>query len=182
MRRLVAVASTFVLFAGLFGTSFSQTKCIWIETSENGKAASKIGISYNIAKILAGSSGDFDLDGAKVRFDTLIYAYKTGNTVRITDSTGNDESKIYGGTFDEPMKESTDRHNYLVVENTDSNGTVKVTKLRSESVAAVGIVIAMIGSKNIDEDIDKIESALEPGGILYIRDMKKETSVWIYVN
>lgn len=182
MQRLAVIASTAFLLAGICGTSFSQTKCIWIEHSENGKAVSSIGISYNVAKILADSDGNFNMDGAKVSFDTLMYAYRTGNEVRIADSAGNGETRIYGGTFHKRMEKGTDKHRYLFVESTDSSGTVKVTKLRAASVQAVGIVLAMIGSKNFDEDIDKIESVLEPGGILYIRDLSKKSSVWVYVN
>lgn len=182
MRRTFVVATVFAVIAIACGTSYSQTRCIWVEKSEDGTTISRIGISYNVAKVFAGSGGDFDLGGANVKFDTLLYAYKTGNVVLIADSTGTGEAKIYRGTFDKPMKKSTNKHHYLMVENTDSTGTVKVTKLRSESVEAVGVILAMIGSKNVDEDIDKIESVLEPGGVLYIRDMRKNSSVWIYIN
>lgn len=182
MKKLFVVAAVFAVMAIACGTSYSQTKCIWVEKSENGATVSKIGISYNVAKVFAGSGGDFDLDGANVKFDTLLYAFKTGNVVRINDSTGTGEAKIYRGAFDKPMEKSTNKHHYLMVENTDSTGTVKVTKLRSESVEAVGVILAMVGSKNLDEDIDKIESVLEPGGVLYIRDMRKNSSIWIYVN
>lgn len=182
MQRLAVIASSALLLAGMCGTSFSQTRCIWIENSENGKTPSMIGISYNVAKILASSGGDFNTDGAKVTFDTLMYAFRTGNVVHIPDSTGNEETKIFGGIFHKSMEKGTDKHRYLIVESTDSSGTVKVTKLRAESVEAVGIVLAMIGSKHFDEDIDKIESVLEPGGILYIRDSRKKSSIWVYVN
>lgn len=182
MGDISVAVTVFAVIAIACGTSYSQTKCIWIEKSEHGTTTSKIGVSYNVAKVFAGSGGDFDLDGAQVKFDTLLYAYRTGNVVRVPDSTGTGESKIYRGTFDKPMEESTNKRHYLVVENTDSTGAVKVTKLRSESVEAVGVILAMIGSKNVDEDIDRIESVLEPGGILYVRDMKKKSSVWIYIN
>lgn len=115
-------------------------------------------------------------------FDTLLYAYKTGKTIQVTDSTGSGVARIFGGKFKEPMEKSANEHHYLVVENTDSNGTVKVTKLRTESVQAVGIILAMIAGENLDYDIDKIESVLKPGGILYISNPKKNSRVWIYVN
>lgn len=182
MKKLFTVAAMFAVVAVACGTSYSQTKCIWIEKYEHGKTTGKIGISYNVAKVFAGSGGDFDLGGTQVKLDTLLYAYRTGETVVIPDSTGSGEAKIHRGKFDLPMEESTNRHNYLVVENTDSTGAVKVTKLRSESVQAVGVLLAMIGGKNLDDNIDKIESVLEPGGILYLRDTKNNTSVWIYVN
>ncbi len=182
MKKLFTAAAMLAVMAVACGTSYAQTKCIWIEKSEHGKMTGKIGISYNVAKIFAGSDGDFDLGGANVKFDTLLYAYRTGEVVYIQDSTGNGKAKIYRGKFDRPMEKSTNGHDYLVVENTDSTGAVKVTKLRSESVQAVGVILAMIGGKNLDENIDKIEAVLEPGGILYLRDMKKQSSVWIYVN
>ncbi len=182
MRTLITISSTLALLTILSGTAFSQTSCVWIERFENGKAVSKVGLSYNVAKAIAGGSGDFDLNGTKVTFDTLLYAYRTRNTVHIPDSIGRGETKIYGGTFREPMEKGTHEHNFLVIESTDSTGAVKVTKLRSASVQAVGVILAMIGSKDPGRDIDKIESVLEPGGILYIRDMGKKSKIWIYVN
>jgi hypothetical protein len=51
-----------------------------------------------------------------------------------------------------------------------------------KSIEAVGIILAMIGSKDLDSDIDRIESVLEQGGVLYVRDEQKDSRLWIYVN
>jgi hypothetical protein len=40
----------------------------------------------------------------------------------------------------------------------------------------------MIGSKDLDEDMDQIESVLEQGGVLYVSDEKENSILWIYVN
>jgi len=80
------------------------------------------------------------------------------------------------------MKESSDNEDRLFIESSDSGSVPKISKLRVRSIEAVGILLAMIGSKDLDNDIDRIESALEQGGVLYIGDYEKDSRLWIYVN
>jgi hypothetical protein len=54
--------------------------------------------------------------------------------------------------------------------------------MRVKSIEAVGIVLAMIGSNDLDKDIDGIESVLDQGGVLYVQDIEKDSRLWIYVN
>lgn len=182
MRHKIVTASALLLLLMTCGESCYQTSCVWIEKYRNGSLESKIGISPNLVNIFARSSGNFDLDGVHLSFDTLLYAYTTGKTIHVVDSTGEGSAVIHGGSFGEPIKKNTDKHDYLVIENKDSDGTVNVTSIRAESVEAVGIIAAMIGGKKLDSSIDRIKSVLAPGGLLYIRDFKKNSTVWIYVN
>ncbi len=171
-----------LLLTGMVSQARSQTKCVWMVRSENGTVVQKAGISIHLLKLLAKSGGNWDINGMKMTFDTLLTIYESGSTTRIKDSTGEGETKVFAGKFDERMKEESERHNLLVVESTDSRDTMKVSKIRVESVEAVGIVLAMIGSKNLDADIDGLESALRRGGVLYMRDYKDDSRIWIYVN
>ena len=182
MRNRIIAVSCFLLLSGMVNQAVSQTKCVWIERSENGTVVQKIGISLHLVKLFPGGEQTFDIDHSRMTFDSLIAIYNSGSTARIEDSAGTGVTEISGGRFDLRMTKESARHNHLFVESTDSGDTMKVTKLRVESVEAVGVLLAMIGSKHIDEDIDRIESALERGGVLYIRDYKKDSRVWIYVN
>ena len=174
------------LLAGLcilltsFGGILAQTKCIWLERLENSKQVQKVGISVELVRLLAHPGANFDINGTKISYDTLLDVYTNGSTIRIEDTTS--KTQIYAGKFGENMKEETENHNHLIIESTDSGGTPKINKIRVESVEAVTVLLAMIGSSNSDETIDKIESALERGGLLYIRDLKKDSRLWIYVN
>ena len=182
MRNGIIAVSSFLLVLGMINHAVAQTKCIWIERLESGTVVQKIGISLPLVKLLPGGEQTFDFDHSKIPFDTLLAIYNSGSTAEIKDSSGDGVTRVLGGTFDERMSQETKRHNHLIVESTDSGDTMKVTKLRVESVEAVGVLLAMIGSKHIDEDIDRIESALDQGGVLYLRDFKKDSRVWIYVN
>ncbi len=172
-----AISSIFLM---LFGGTFAQTKCIWLERSENGETAQKIGVSVQLVKLLAHPGSSFDIGGTKISYDTLLVVYNEDSDIRIKDSTG--ETRIYAGKFNEKMKEETEEHNHLIIESSDSGETPKVNKIRVESVEAVTVLLAMIGSNDVDRDIDRIESALDRGGLLYIRDFKRDSRLWMYVN
>jgi hypothetical protein len=182
MKKSVLLLLSMLLTAPLFNTASAQTKCVWIVKSENGSPVQKIGVSYSIVKLLADMGGNFDINGVKMTYKSLLKAYRDGSEVRINDRAGNGETKIYGGRFDQKMKESSKNEDRLFIESSDSGSESKVSKLPVRSVEAVGILLAMIGSKDLDNDIDKIESALEQGGILYIGDYEKDSRLWIYVN
>jgi hypothetical protein len=68
------------------------------------------------------------------------------------------------------------------MESSDKGGEPKVSQMRVKSIEAVGIVLAMIGSNDLDKDIDGIESVLDQGGVLYVRDIEKDSRLWVYVN
>ncbi|HEY9167168.1 MAG TPA: hypothetical protein VIS48_13515 [Candidatus Kryptonia bacterium] len=182
MKKIIAIVSCVVFVSVAASSALSQTKCIWIENSENHATTQKVGVSLRLVKLLASSRGDFDINGVKMSYDSLLRAYDEGTVMRIKDSTGEGETRFYGGKFGEKMNEETERHNHIIIESSDSGESTKVSKLRVESLEAVGIVLAMIGSKNLDKDIDTIESALEQGGVFYARDYKKNSRLWIYVN
>ena len=182
MRHKILALSSILLMAAVFNQAAAQTRCIWIVKSENGAPIQKIAVSLPLVKLLASSGGDFDISGVKMTYESLLQVYRDGSVKRIEDSTGNGETKVYGGKFDQEMKESSEMNDRLIVESSDSGGAPKVSKLRVKSVEAVGIVLAMIGSKDLDNDIDRIGSALEQGGVLYIRDYEKDSRLWIYVN
>lgn len=152
MKSRVIAISCFLLLSGVINQAVSQTKCVWIERSEGGTIVQKIGISLRLVKLFPGEGQILDIDHSKMTSDSLIAVYNSGSTAEIKDSTGNGITKVFGGKFDERMKEETKRHNHLIVESTDSGDTMKITKLRVESVEAVGVLLAMIGSKHLDED------------------------------
>lgn len=108
--------------------------------------------------------------------------YRDGSVKQIKDNADNNETKIYGGKFDQEMKESSAMQDRLIIESSDSGSVAKISKVRVKSIEAVGIILAIIGSNNLDNDIDKIGSALEQGGVLYIRDEQKDSRLWMYVN
>ncbi|MFZ1081578.1 MAG: hypothetical protein WAO19_06610 [Candidatus Kryptoniota bacterium] len=168
------------IFLILFGGACAQTKCIWLEKSENGEVVQKYGVSVQLVRLLARPGASIDINGSKIPYDSLQAVYNEGSDIHVKDKTG--ETRIYAGEFGERMKEETERHNHLIVESTDSDGTIKVEKIRVESVEAVTLLLAMISSKDLDEDTDKIESALDRGGVLYIRSFKNDSRLWIYVN
>jgi len=89
---------------------------------------------------------------------------------------------VYGGKFDQKMKESSEMNNRLIIESSDSGRAPEISKVRVKSIEAVGMLLAMIGSKDLDDDIERIESILEQGGVLYVRDYEKDSRLWIYVN
>jgi hypothetical protein len=178
------MGKSFLAVAGILLISFSgvfaQTKCVWIEKSENGETIQKIGVSVELVKLLAYPGASFDINDVRISYDSLLTAYEEGSEIRINSSEG--ETKIYGGKFSEKMKEKTERHNYLIIESSDTGKEIKVNKVRVKSIEAVTVLLAMIGSNNLDEDIDRIESALDRGGVVYVRDFKKDSRLWIYVN
>ena len=182
MKHKILVLSGVLLVAAVFNLAAAQTKCISIIKTKDGAPVQKIGVSLSMVKLLAGLGGDFDIDGVKMTYKSLLQAYRDGSVMRIKDSTGNGETKVYGGKFDQEMKESSEMHNRLIIESSDNGCEPKVSKLRVKSIEAVGILLAMIGSKDFDNDTDRIESALEQGGVLYVRDYEKDSQLWIYVN
>ncbi|HTY11738.1 MAG TPA: hypothetical protein VMF88_11780 [Bacteroidota bacterium] len=182
MKHNISMFSVVLLTAVVFSQINAQTKCIWIVNSQDGTQVQKIGLSLSLVKLLSSTGGDFDVNGVKMSYESLLHVYRDGSTKRIEDSTGKGETKIYGGKFDQEMKESSEMQDQLIVESSDSGSQPTISKVPVKSVGAVGIVLAMIGSKDLDRDIDRIESALEQGGVLYIRDEQKDSRLWIYVN
>ncbi len=171
-----------VFIAALTLQACAQTKCVWLEKWENGSMTQKFGISIHLVRLLAGSKGNFTMNDEPMSFDSLLNIYERGTTVRLKDESSNEETRIHGGVLNMRMNQSSERHDYLFVESSDNGEAPKVSKIRVESAEAVAVLLAMIGSNNLDEDIDKIESALERGGVIYIRDSDKQSTVWIYVN
>jgi hypothetical protein len=182
MKHKIIMLSGILLMAVLFSQANAQTKCIWIVESQDGAQVQKIGVSLSLVKLLGGSGGDFDMNGVKMSYESLLQVSRDGSVKRIKDSTGKSDTKIYGGRFDQEMKESSEMQDRLIIESSDSGSATKISKVRVKSIEAVGIVLAMIGSKDLDNDIDRIGSALEQGGVLYIRDEQKNSRLWIYVN
>jgi hypothetical protein len=150
--------------------------------SKDGAPMQKIAVSLSMVKLLAGMGGDFDINGVKIKYESLLETYRSGSVMRIKDNTENGETEVYGGKFDQEMKESSEMNNRLIIESSKNGGEPEVSKMRVKSIEAVGILLAMIGSKDLDEGIDKIESALEQGGVLYVHDFEKDSRLWIYVN
>ncbi len=182
MKHKIAAFSVILLITVVFIQINAQTKCIWIVKSQDGAQVQKIGVSLSLVKLLSSSGGDFNINGMKMTYESLLQTYRDGSVKRIKDSSGKGETKVYGGKFDQEMKESSEMQNRLIIESSDSGSVPKISKVRVKSIEAVGIVLAMIGSKDFDRDIDRIESALEQGGVLYIRDEQKDSRLWIYVN
>ena len=182
MKHKILVLSGILLMVAVIGQAAAQTKCIWIVNSKDGAPVQKIGVSLSLVKLLSGSGGNFDINGVKMTYQLLLQTYRDGSVMQLKDSTGNGETKVYGGKFDQEMKESSEMQDRLIIESSDSGGVPKISKVRVKSIEAVGIILAMIGSKDLDNDIDKIGSALEQGGVLYIRDYEKDSRLWIYVN
>jgi len=177
MRKLVMASC--ILLAVLAGAC-AQTNCIWMEHSDGGNITQKFGISVALVKLLARPGSSFYLDNTRLSCDSLLAVCKDNSEIRATDANG--ITRIYGGRFGQKMKEESEKHNYLIIESTDSGGATKIEKFRVESIEAVPFLLSMLGSKDAGDDIDRIESALERGGVLYIHDLKKGTRLWIYVN
>lgn len=182
MRHKFFIIFVILIVLTFFNKTYSQTKCIWIEKSENGVAVQKIGISVDLVKLLARPNANFDIGDVNMTYDSLLTIYDNGSKIKIKDNIGSGETEIYGGKFNEKMKESSDRHNYLFIENSDNGKEAEVSKFKAKSLEAVGVLLAMIVSKDLDKDIERIESALDQGGVFYIRDFKKDSRLWIYVN
>ena len=177
MRK--SVLAVVVLLAVIAG-GCAQTNCVWIERSEGGTMTQKVGVSTRVAKLLAHPGSTFGLGDVDISYDTLLAVCRGELDLRMTDAKG--KTEVHGGRFSEKMKEETAKHNYLIVESTDGTGGTKVEKIRVESLEAIPFLVAMIGSKESEADMEKIESALERGGVLYVRDFRKNTRLWIYVN
>ncbi len=182
MKHKILVLSSILLTVAVFCQAEAQTKCIWMVESQDGVPIQKIAVSLSLVKLLGSSGGDFDMNGVKMSYESLLQIYRDGSVKRIKDSAGKSETKIYGGKFDQEMKESSEMQDRLIIESSDSGSAAKISKIRVKSIEAVGVVLAMIGSKDLDNDIDKIGAALEPGGVLYIRDEQKDSRLWMYVN
>ncbi|MFZ1978828.1 MAG: hypothetical protein WAV76_12820 [Bacteroidota bacterium] len=182
MKHKIVALSVILLTAALFHQAAAQTKCIWMVKSINGEQVQKIAVSVPLVKFFASEDGNFDINGEKISYKSLMETYRDGSIIEIKDSTDNGVTKVYGGKFDQDMKESSDRNDRLFMESSDKGGEPKVSQMRVKSVEAVSILLAMIGSKDLDKDIDGIESVLEQGGVLYVRDNEKDSRLWIYVN
>jgi hypothetical protein len=182
MKHQILVLSGILLMASMLNQVAAQTKCVSIVKLKDGAPIQRIGVSFSLVKLLAGSGGDLNINGVRMTYESLLQTYRDGSVTRIMDSTGNGETKVYGEKFDQEMKESSEMHDRLIIESSDSGGVPKISKLRVKSIEAVGIVLAMIGSKDLDKDIDRIESVLDQGGVLYVRDYQKDSRLWIYVN
>ncbi|RPI02709.1 MAG: hypothetical protein EHM64_13490 [Ignavibacteriae bacterium] len=163
-----------------FQLAGAQTKCVWVVKTQDGEQVQKIGISYPLVQLLGNAEGDFDINGVKLKYKTLLKAYNSGSVMRIKDAAG--ETKIFGGKFDQKMNEHSSKHNRLIIENTDKGGEPDISKIRVKSIQAMGMLLTMFGSKDFDEDMDQIESVLEQGGVLYVRDEKENSTLWMYVN
>ena len=182
MKLKILVLTGIMFMVAVFHQADAQTKCVWMVKTKNGAPAQTIAASLSLVKLLAGMKGDFDINGVKIKYDSLLEAYRSGTVLRIKDDDQDGETKVYGGKFDQEMKESSEMNNRLIMESSKNGGEPEISKIRVKSIEAVGILLAMIGSKDIDDGIDKIESALEQGGVLYVRDYEKDSRLWIYVN
>ena len=182
MRHKAIMLSIILFTAAVFSHATAQTKCIWIVKSIDGEQVQKIAVSVPLVKFFAREDGNFDINGVKISYKSLMETYRDGSVMEIKDSTDNGVTKVYVGKFDQEMKESSDRNDRLFMESSDKGGEPKVSQMRVKSIEAVGIVLAMIGSNDLDKDIDGIESVLDQGGVLYVRDFKKVTVIWVYVN
>ncbi len=180
MRHKNLVLSAILIITALFSQGCAQTQCIWIVKSQENAPVQKIAVSLPLVKLLSSTGGDFDVNGVKMSYESLLEAYREGSVKRIKDGEGNGETKIFGGRFDRGMNESSEKHDHLIIESTEGGSEPKVSKIRVKSVEAVAMLLALIGSKDFDND--RIEDALERGGILYIGDEQKDSRLWIYVN
>ena len=164
------------------GQSCAQTDCIWLITTRDGEEIQKIAVSIPLVKLFSNSEGDFDINGVKVPYETLLQVYRNGSVKRIKEKDGKGETKIFGGKFDQKMNESSKKHDRLIIENYENGKEQETSKLRVKSIEAVGIILMALGSKDFDNDTDMLEEVLERGGVLYIRDEQKDSRLWIYVN
>ncbi len=128
MRRNIIILSAIMLTAAVFHQAAAQTKCIWIVKSINGEQVQKIAVSVPLVKFFAGDDGNFDINGVKISYKSLMETYRDGSVMRIKDSSDNSETKVYGGKFDQEMKESSDMNNRLFMESSDRGGETKVSQ------------------------------------------------------
>jgi hypothetical protein len=182
MKQKILVICSILFMAAMVHQAAAQTKCVWIEKTKDGTQAQKIGVSLTLVKLLADMGGDFDINGVKIKYQSLLQAYRSGSVTRIKDDNENIETKVYGGKFNENMNEHSEMHNRIIMESSKDGGEPEVSKLRVKSIQAAAMLLAMIGSSDFDDSSDKIESALEQGGVLYVRDYEKNSNLWIYVN
>jgi hypothetical protein len=182
MGKKILVICSILFMTAIIHQAAAQTKCVWIEKNNDGTQAQKIGVSLTLVKLLADLDGDFDINGVKIKYKSLLQAYKSGSVTRIKDNKENSETKVYGGKFDQDMKESSKRNNRIIMESSKDGGEPEISKISVKSIGAVAMLLAMIGSSDFDDSSDKIESALEQGGVLYVRDYEKKSELWIYVN
>jgi hypothetical protein len=182
MKNKILLFSTILLFAVALNQISAQTNCVWVVKLKEGKPVQKIGVSISLVKLLAGLGGDFNINGVKMTYKSLLQTYSNGSVKRIKENFENSETNIYGGQFNQQMNERSQKVDRLFIESTDSGSATKINKLPVRSIEAVGILLAMIGSSDLDNAIDKIEDALEQGGVLYIDDYEKDSRLWIYVN
>lgn len=163
-------------------TTLSQTKCIWFDKVEHGVRTQKFGIAVDVVKLLAHPGSSFDINGVSMTYDSLLTIYENDLTVKVKNSTDDSEITIHTGKFYDKMNEQTDRHDYLISESTEGGNKTKVTKLKVKSIEAMAVLFALVGSKDIDNAVDAIESALQRGGIFCLNDFSKDSQLWIYVN
>jgi hypothetical protein len=182
MKQKILVLCSILLMAVMIHQAAAQTKCVWIDKSIDGTQAQKIGVSLPLVKLLSDLDGNFDINGVKIKYKSLLKAYRSGSITRIKDEKENSETKVYGGKFDREMNEHSKKNNRLIIENSKDGGEPEVSRINVKSIGAVAMLMAMIGSSDFDESSDKIESALEQGGVLYARDYEKNSELWIYVN
>ena len=182
MKNILALLAGLLFVLIVLNNANAKTKCISIEKSIDGKITQKIDVSVSLIKLLSSSDGNLDINGVKVPYKSLLQVYRDGSVMKIKDSTGNGETRICRDSFDQEMKVSSDKHNRIFIENTEEDGETKVSKIHVKSVQAIFVIMAMLGSEDIDEDIDDFDSALDEGGVLFVRDYEKNTRLWIYVN
>ena len=182
MKRIGSIVFIIVLSMVLMHQAYAQTRCMWLIKTLDGEQVQKIGISCSLVNFLGNAGGEFDLNGVKVEYKTLFRACKNGSVLNIKDEDRNGEIKIYKGTFDEKMNERSENKNRLMIENSKHGEEPEISKVRVKSIQAAFMLMAMIGSKDIDEDMDNFESVLEPGGVLYVHDEKENSTLWMYVN
>jgi len=182
MKQKILVLCCILLMAVMVHHAAAQTKCVWIDKSKDGTQAQKIGVSLPLVKLLSDLDGDFNINGVKIKYKSLLKAYRSGSVTRIKDENENSETKVYSGKFDREMNEHSKKNNRLIIENSKNGGEPEVSRINVKSIGAVAMLMAMIGSSDFDESSDTIESALEQGGVLYARDYEKNSELWIYVN
>jgi hypothetical protein len=182
MRYKSLVLVLFLLALAVFNQADAKTKCVWIIHSKDGTVDQKIGISLPLAKLCGETKGTFDINGIKIAYQSLQLAAQDGSVLQIKDSAGNGETKIYRGTFDREMKEKSEKHNRLFMEDSERGKEPEVSQFRVKSIEAAGTLLAMIGLNNFENDMDKIESALEQGGVFYTWSNENDSQLWIYVN
>ena len=82
MKNKFLLLSATLLMAAVFSQANAQSKCIWIVKSQDGAQAQKIGVSLSLVKLLSSSGGDFDIDGIKMSYESLLQVYRDGSVKR----------------------------------------------------------------------------------------------------